>query len=490
MLLQKDGNGLFAALPTEICHFVLEYMDKESRDAFARCSRHCYAIAFPARFSGVKLSEVNHRLWLKLFARGWLSPLARWIHTVVLDITDIKYITSLPQKLTIFPALRNLTLNIHAVKTFEGNVFNVLFSSLSTLPFYNNLIYLSLNWYGYRTHFEAAEIMYLGSSGAARQQQEIRKEATMRDGYERDLVSGWCPHAKDMLGPHLSKVEVIEKTLSGELYFPKNLQSLELGMGCLSSYYLTPLLNCSMVTTLIFDSFFQELRDTKELTNSLQFPTVKNLVFNIISIYSDTTLIGKYFPNVEFIAVTRSCSIYWTDFIKSLPQVKTFTLPWPMRRWRYMEKSLLELGIDELLIIGHIPLFPTISFSGNYEIEGGHQKYISATCRTAPNNNSEDRFNWEGDLDYKPEDMKLPDFQEEMLAALDAEDEMSSGDEIEPRSEGSEYEDSGSDDYELSTDEEEEEGFCGDSEYWESGDEVQDESEEDSDLDLDGSGSR
>lgn len=79
MTTLQDVNGLFAVLPTEVCHFILAYMDKDSRDAFAKCSRHCYSVAFPSRFSGVKLSEVNHREWLKVFTRGWLAPLRRWV---------------------------------------------------------------------------------------------------------------------------------------------------------------------------------------------------------------------------------------------------------------------------------------------------------------------------------------------------------------------------------------------------------------------------
>lgn len=480
MLLQKEGNGLFAALPTEICHFVLEYMDKQSRDAFAKCSRHCYSIAFPARFIGIKLSEVNHRYWLKVFTRGWLAPLSRWVHTVVLDIAEIKYITALPLKLTAFPNLRGLKFSIHAPKPFEGNVFDAFFSTLSTLPFYHNITHISIGWYGYHTRLEAPGLLFIGGGdGPAQLQNEIKEEEKTRDDYERDL--GLFPEARDILGPHLSGVKVIEKTLSGDIYYPQNLQSLELSMGCQMPYYYTPMLNCSTVTTLIFVFFPSDFRGSTQLTNSLQFPTVKNMIISHVGVYSNTAIIAKHFPNVEFMAVTKYCSLYWTEFIRSLPQIKTFSLPWEKLRWRYTKLDFLERGINRLLAAGYIQHFPTITFSGDYGAEGGaRQKYISVTCKIFPNAHGYWDFNWEGDTDYKPEDMPLPDYQQEMLNNAenrrnavnrrDAENrrgEEGSGEEMDAESEHSEYVDNGSNRYRRSDGEEDEEWFSGDSEYWE-----------------------
>ncbi|KAK6497162.1 hypothetical protein TWF506_004636 [Arthrobotrys conoides] len=496
MLLQKEGNGLFAALPTEICHFVLEYMDKQSRDAFARCSRHCYSIAFPARFIGIKFSEVDHRYWLKVFTQGWLAPLGRWVHTVVLDIADIKYITVLPLKLTVFPNLRGLKFNIHGPKPFEGNVFNTLSTSLSTLPFYNNITYLSINWYAYQIIFDNRDIIFVGEAfGPAQLEQEIRKEEKTRDHYDRDIEL--FPEVKKILGPHLSKVEIIERTLNGDIHFPKKLQSLELGMGSQSPYYLTPMLNCSTITTLIFDFFPSKFRDSKGLSESLQFPAVKTIFFSHVGIYAETGMIANHFPNVEFIAVTRFCTMYWAEFIKSLPQVKTFTLPWYKIRYRYALLEFLERGIKKLLNEGHIPQHPTISFSGNYEVEGeegadgSSTKYISLTCRILPNTSGSWDLNWEGDTDYKLEDMELPEYQEEALKnsrydRVYDEDYASSEEDIDDGSVHSEYMDSGSDEGRFEDGEEEGEADSDDSEYWQSGDEVEDGSDGDDEMDLEG----
>ncbi|KAF3223709.1 hypothetical protein TWF679_000146 [Orbilia oligospora] len=497
MTYQNEGNGLFAALPTEICHFVLGYMDKESRDAFARCSRHCYSIAFPARFIGIKLSEVNHRYWLKVFTRGWLAPLARWVHTVVLDIADLKYLTILPSKLTVFPNLRGLNFHIHAPKPFEGNVFTVLFRFLCTLPFYNNITYLSINWYAYQVVFDT-DIIFIGQGfGAAQQEQERKKEEKMRKQYDEDIQM--FPEVEEMLGPHLSKVQVIEKTLNGEIYFPKKLQTLELGMGSQTPYYLIPMLNCSNITTLVFDFFPSELRDSKALSSVLQFPMVKTMVFSHVGFYADTKIINNHFPNVEFMSVTKYCTLSWTEFIKAFPKVKIFNLPWHKMRWRYVEVGYLERAIKKLLKPVHLPLYPTISFSGNYEADGG-MKYIHLTCKLSLNASGGHEINWEGDTGYKLEDMKLADFQEEILRDprsgrdLDGYDrdwdrDDSSGEEMDAGSDHSEYVDTGSDEYEFSDGEEEEESYGGDSEYWEGGDdEVEDMSDEDSEVDLEENG--
>ncbi|KAK6329968.1 hypothetical protein TWF718_003394 [Orbilia javanica] len=491
MLLQKDGNGLFAALPTEICHFVLEYMDKESRDAFAKCSRHCYSIAFPARFSGIKLSESNYKHWLGVFTRGWLAPLRRSVHMVVLDTTKVKYIAVILLKLLAFPNLRALSFNIHAPKSFEGNIFNFLLCTLSTLPFYDNITHMEFKSYGYQMQPQNPEVLFLGERDEPAQlKRELKRETEMRYHYERDIKL--FPKAGNILGPHISTVQVVEKSLNSDIYFPKNLRSLGVGMGSQTPYYFVPILGCPTLTTVIFEFFPSRLKDSKGLSNSLQFPLVKNLVIQHVGYYAEMDLIGKHFPNVEAVSVTKRCTRHWGDFVRDLPQVKKFTVPWHIDRWRYVTTDYLQSGIAGLLNTGYIQHHPTITFCGQYEVEGGsHLKYISATCVIVTNLDGSYDFQWEGDINHKPDDIILPGFQEEMLKEAESrgDDYMySSSEEMDTGSVHSEYVDTeGNTRYQRSDEEEEDASLYGsDSEYWGSEGEVVSESGEDSEMDLDG----
>ncbi|KAK6360903.1 hypothetical protein TWF730_007018 [Orbilia blumenaviensis] len=490
----RGVNGPFAALPTEICHFIMEYADKASKDALAQCSRHSYSITFPFRFNRIKLSEVNHRPWLNSFTHGWLAPLVRWIRAVALDIADLRFLKSLPAELTVFPNLQSLKFSLHAPKPFEGNLFTTLITSLSQLPYFQNLTHLSLNFYGYVTQFEPGDILIMGTvQSSFADQQELKKEEIAAHKYERALRFFPSDMTRDILGDYLSKVQVIEKTLSGEIYYPKKLQSLELGMGSHQPYYLTPVLNCPAITTIYFDYSPSLLRDSKNLTPMLQFLSVKNLVIEHVARFPSPVVIANLFPNVTSITITKHYMIYWSEFVTLLPRVRDFIFPWPRVSCRYAGTDFMDVGMRSLIAGMDNMRYPNITFRGSYDSEEGYHKEISASCTVVVDKSGQWDVKWEGDVDFDPKDMKLADFEIEMLdrRILDSDDSDIWGEEdrgsvyseyIETEEDGgpvhgsAEADDADSGDYRDFDDEYGDGDWDDDSEYWES--------EEDEAMDL------
>ncbi|KAK6514557.1 hypothetical protein TWF281_004755 [Arthrobotrys megalospora] len=477
----RDVNGLFAVLPTEVCHFILAYMDKDSRDAFAKCSRHCYSVAFPSRFSGVKLSEVNHKEWLKVFTRGWLAPLRRWVDTVVLEIADIKYLQAFPPKPAIFPNLRSLKLHIHGPKAFGGNIYVALYASLCKQPYYDNLHHLEISWYGYHIRFGTVGMesypIFLHPAD----------EQMIRENYDRGMEL--IPQIeRDILGPFLSREEIIEKSLAGDdIRLPKHLKSLELGAGSAELHHFIPFLNCPTVNTLYLDFLPSAVKSAESLVSSLQFPNIKTLVINHVGVYTNVLTIANHFPGLESIIVSKYCFFYWSDFICPISDIKKYSLPWPKMRMQYLEIHLIQREIDTVLTQGRLRCFPTIEFHGSYEIQG-NKKDISATCTIIPDGRGSWEFTWEGDVDFKPDPSQLTDFEQEILRETETDSDISGSEEEEEDDDYDEdplYVDIGSEPYRPSEDSEsEEDGYSGDSEYWNTDDEVHTESDESDDDDA------
>ncbi|KAK6532734.1 hypothetical protein TWF281_006910 [Arthrobotrys megalospora] len=453
-----SGDGAFSVLPTEIWYSIISYLGSEDAAAFAKCSRHCYIVAFPHRFHGfhsLKLNDDNYlRLLRPFIGRGWLAPLRKYIRSMSFSIFNLNALPALRWTASLFPNIRSLTISIFSFDILDRNIYVAIFPLLSALPFYDEINNLSLIWAATGDNFynNIEEFRRLPKSEQA--DPELFKW-TMRQ----------YPKAQSLLGPYISEEEFEQKVQ--EIRLPKYLRSFQTDIRVNRYAYLVPVPNSVHITTL------HAQRAYRLFETELEFPTIKTLIMNMngstISIQRMFTPLCKQFPNLEALLI-RNASLVdnspYHDWSSTPQKITKLELPWGLNEELCRPQQLERLLVS--MLDGNLPNVRTCKFVGTVDTPDRRIE-IAATCTISKakiqNREIEGgswEFYWEGDLDFDQYDNDMKCWWESWG---DEETEKLDSDYVCPECGGEEIE-SG----ELSEAEESE--FSGDSEYPDTGDEL------------------
>ncbi|EGX50651.1 hypothetical protein AOL_s00075g77 [Orbilia oligospora ATCC 24927] len=353
---QTDGENLINLLPTELCHGILSFLDDDEKERFSRCSRHCYFLSFPLRFNGrVILSKHEDGVGIGDFADGkWLEPLRYHIRSAKIHFWQNELHRSL-QSIAIFPRLINLTICLTMDKGFERNLSVAVISSLSKLPFYDNIESLTLDWSEQRTpgglsrrHIELTSdsedeefrVTYRRGPG------EMRLHKAYKQGFPR-LSS----ETKEFLGGFIKGGEL--STVVKKLKFPKYLRSLDFNISCEDSAYALPFFqNCNANGSnvkvdcglLVRGNSFPILDlNTRPKNEPAEIKTIKRLSLGFPKGHLDYDSIKvKYllsqFPNLEVLKFVEYSPYDAEELWETLPnlsKLQRVEYAWPRRPGSY-----------------------------------------------------------------------------------------------------------------------------------------------------------
>ncbi|EGX49433.1 hypothetical protein AOL_s00078g466 [Orbilia oligospora ATCC 24927] len=458
-------NEVYFIFPTEICYSIISHLDSEDAAAFAKCSRFCYSVAFPSRFSGIKLHDDNHKRLLKMFTNGgWLVPLKDHIRSMNFTIYNLDTLQDLYSAALIFPNLQSLTVNIFSFWILQRNAYYTLFRDLSALPFYDNIDHFAFIWFG------TDEEWYNDIANYRLLPDVERSTAGLYEWTMRQF-----PKARDLLGPFIPENQFSEKV--EEILLPKALQSFEANLGFTSKEYdyLLPVVSSATVETLSIH------RASYPFTGDFNFRNIKNLtlIFNSAKIdicqSYGLELLSRQFPNLESLKIINAEwdveeSSRFTFRPPVLPKIAQLDISWPRPAPHRCRTKALERFLGLVLNGKDGRNLERCTFRGTtYTIAG--PRNVVATCVISkrkifdPDFPSKPwEFQWEGDIDFDQMEDDWGAWADlEQDEDLDS-DYVASGDE----EHGSSI---------LSNDIEEESGsgdseFSGDSEYPEAGDEL------------------
>ncbi|KAF3201201.1 hypothetical protein TWF106_001133 [Orbilia oligospora] len=356
---QTNGENLINILPTELCHGILSFLDDDEKESFSRCSKHCYFLSFPLRFNGrVVLSKHEDGVGIGDFADGkWLEPLRYHIRSAKIHFWQNELHRSL-QSIAIFPRLINLTICLTMDKGFERNLSVAVISSLSRLPFYDNIESLTLDWSEQRIpgglsrrHIELTSdsedeefrVTYRRGHG------EMKLHKAYKQGFAR-LGS----ETKEFLGGFIKGGEL--STVVKKLKFPKYLRSLDFNISCEDSAYALPFfqtcngdgngkVDCGLLVRgnsfPILDLNTRPKNEPAEIKNvkrlSLGFPK-EHLDYDSIKV----KYLLSQFPNLEVLKLVEYSPYDAEELWETLPnlsKLQRMEYAWPRRPGSYGTSS-------------------------------------------------------------------------------------------------------------------------------------------------------
>ncbi|KAF3314626.1 hypothetical protein TWF173_004442 [Orbilia oligospora] len=416
----SSAGELLLALPTELWYYVLSFLDPNDKMLFAKCSWHCFFIAFP---NGVKIPDVDYEWSLRPFSDGGrLAEFKHRIHSARFDIADINNLYSYFEKASIFPNLYRLEINIISSNAFQKEILAEMLLLLSTLPYYENLSHLVISWHNtYQSlpSFEANKIV-------------------------RDPRS---------------KITSLSIANLESIILPQSLRSLTLFISRLE--YILPLVNFERITNLVLlspifppSSIFYNI---KKLTIDSSYPIVA----------LQLPRLTRNFPSVETFSFLRTrpgaSGANWIQHIPLFPKMRTLSTYWPQVGLKNADIDVLETALETKFSTSNdFPVLRSIIFCG-YRDFADHRRSITATCvisRTGSRKPGEEfEFKWHGNLGNYQDD---PGFADSLLDDS-SDEEWEEGNTDEDESEFGEEDDVGIEEDEE--DEGEEEDY--DSEYFE-----------------------
>ncbi|KAK6518923.1 hypothetical protein TWF281_003615 [Arthrobotrys megalospora] len=375
----------FLAIPVEIYYYILSYLDRRSKTAFAKCSRHRYFLAFPNRIRGIKITEGDeHEKYLDQFVgNGWLAPYAYCILSAELCLTNIQHLRSRLPNIVAFPNLTHLKISIPCSKYVEKNVYVIIFSLLSAAPFYDKLECLEMRWSSDRQSSFAPDPGYPGYS-----------EEEQRENYDQK-VAQLTRTEKDILGPFISD----DDPALSSIRFPKHLQTLNMDIATGEVFYLWPLVHSesSSLTTLHITNVRRPVMDHRVPSTVCKFPSIKTLNLRLYWGYNaPPDHLPQQYPNLE--SLTISCYTSdapgedWLEAIPNLPKLTYLELPFPLWDGFYPHMKQLERELEDLITEGHFPVLREVGFVGGRF--GAPGLNIKTICMISADQSGSFRFAW------------------------------------------------------------------------------------------------
>ncbi|KAF3223710.1 hypothetical protein TWF679_000147 [Orbilia oligospora] len=248
-----------------------------------------------------------------------LSSFRGHIRSATVGVRDAGHLPALISLIKQFPNISKLKVSVENSCYFERTLYLATFRLLNTLPFYDNLKKLDLEWSGYHAsqyrkgdpkyaYLEAAEYVPNGEtvkyedefSGFIPLPEPPYKVRNSRKKQYKFRMAQYVQAQRDFLGPYITETKFLKGL--AEIRLPKELKSLGLGIQH-AELHLLSLINCTTVDTLVLTGA-EELKYTMNPANPtkiLQFPAIKKLV-----LVPSTDKLANYFyrlasqfPNVE-----------------------------------------------------------------------------------------------------------------------------------------------------------------------------------------------
>ncbi|KAK6339205.1 hypothetical protein TWF718_008627 [Orbilia javanica] len=344
---ELSGPDLLSLLPIELCYEILSYLDKDERKEFSRCSKWSYYASFRVRFNGVRLSKYQDKIGIQEFGTGgWLEPVKDSIRYLTVDLWRNELHRSL-EALGTFPNVVDLKILSTIEKGFERNLCVAVISSLSKLPFYDNLRQITFDWKnlplpGGITHRR----IDLDSDS---EEEELRvtyrrgpKEIEMHKTY-RHILSRLSPEEKKFLGPFLEASEYSKA--ARELKFPRDLTKLNFYIESDDASYALPLFDGCNNDKVRFGIFVKGdnlplLHPNTPENGPAVVPRIKDLRLRVPSRHSPLKLkhIGYQFPDLETLTLPGYASYdpgeLWEN-LPDLPNLQKVEYAWPRKPGQY-----------------------------------------------------------------------------------------------------------------------------------------------------------
>ncbi|KAK6514354.1 hypothetical protein TWF506_008750 [Arthrobotrys conoides] len=390
---ETPGENLIALLPTELCHGILSFLSNNEKQKFSRCSKHCYFLSFPLRFTGVVLSKYVDGVGINDLGEGkWLEPLKYHIRSAKIHFRQNELHRSL-QSIAVFSRLINLTICLVMDKGFERNLSVAVISSLSKLPFYDTLENLTLEFNDQWIPGLPRRYIELTSDS---EDEEFRttylrgpREMKLHKAYQQKFTQ-LGPEEKKFLGGFIKGGEL--STVVKKLKFPKYLRSLDFNIRCEDSSYALPffetlcsdgkkvdcglLINGRSFPLLDLDRPRDGIPEFKHIKRvSLTFPPDR-FDYDTIKV----KYLSRQFPNLEVLKFVEYAPYDAQELWETLPDLQNLQrveYPWPIRPGSYGTRRIseptntMEDAIEKRLKMGHFGRLRWVRFSEGWSGSGG-----------------------------------------------------------------------------------------------------------------------
>ncbi|KAK6329969.1 hypothetical protein TWF718_003395 [Orbilia javanica] len=294
-----------------------------------------------------------------------------------------------------------MTIRVSKSFPFEFNFYLGLFPLLSTLPFYEDIEYFSLDFGGRprvnyckgsidSAHIESAGYV-LGDDSNTEESSTIidlpsppSEVTTDPEQYFAFQLALYTKAQRDFLGPYISQQEFLRRS-KDKTFFPKRLKSLRLNMER-PELYLTPLLNCASVDTLWVKGAVVLIKDPDKPTEILQFPNVKNFTYRMrfAGRYKYIEKTQSQFPNVESFTLSAGGHQAWAARdLPNLPKLVYLESIWEMDQDRVEDETKnIETYLRMRLGKGDWEELKEATFYGISEYEGEfHDTRLTCSIR-------------------------------------------------------------------------------------------------------------
>ncbi|KAF3916854.1 hypothetical protein ABW20_dc0109942 [Dactylellina cionopaga] len=459
--VQTKLNSQFEllALPTEICTSIASFLtDSGDKKAFATCSRYCYLLAFPIRFRGVKITDCQLDRALERFDDGECMASVR--HNVRINSGanrsarfNAKYVRDLPSLLPNmfrFTNITSLIIDVPCAGNIERNLYVAALSLFSTLPYYDSLEHIAVEWSGPAIPVDSKAMQTNESEDEAesrdfqRRLSETRIEKRRCKTYNSELAE-LSQYEKDFLRPFIPREDFI-KAASNEIRLPKRLESFKIGTSNFEAIYLLPLLRSKTVNALCLHEIAHAIMDPHQPATILEFPGIKTLTLSFENGYWGPHIshLPKQYPNLESLTVIALFE-FWPEpedidlwgtsqlpFLPNLPNLTYLEIPWPLEynsNTVFLEHA--EHSLKEWHDSGAMLALRTLKLVVKKQKDEKWDKR-EAVCTISTVENPIDRYshsknriyNWEGDtLAYRNELTDLEDKRARRPKYTDSEDE-------------------------------------------------------------------
>lgn len=244
------------------------------------------------------------------------------------------------QSIAIFSKLTSLTVCLTMDRGFERNLCVTVISSLSKLPFYDNLEHLTFEW---------ADQPVAGGLSCPKitldsdsEDEELRvtyrrgpKEIKLQKTYRQNLAR-LDPEVKEFLGPFIKGGELSK--VVRELKFPKYLRSLDFYVQCEDASYALPFFkHCGGKVDLglfVRGGGLPVLDLDKPEAGAVELHDIKRLSLGFPNKYDPIKVkyLPTQFPNLEVLKLIDYTSYdaeeLW-ETLPDLPNLQRIEYPWP-----------------------------------------------------------------------------------------------------------------------------------------------------------------